>query len=236
MKTRKWLIAAGLVAVAVIGGVVWFASSLDSLVKSAIETFGPEVTGVAVKVGGVRISPADGKGTISGLVIGNPKGFKSETAFKLGEISVTVDPATLAQDVVVIREIVINAPEITYEKVGNTTNLDAIQRNVDNYVKAHSSPSERKSGTRLIIDNLYIRDGRINLSSALTGGATMTTSLPNVHLRDVGRKGNGATAGEVTKQVMGSMVGGVTRTAGAAAASIKKGAGSAAETVKGWFK
>lgn len=237
MTTRgKALVAVGVGVAVIIGAVAWLASSLDSIVKSAIERFGPEITGVAVKVGSVSISATDGKGAIRGLILGNPRGFKAENALKLGEISMTVDPATLTGSVVVIKELVINAPEITYEKAGNTTNLDAIQRNVDRYVKAHSSPAEKKSETRMIIENLYIRDGRITLTGGLLGESTMTTSLPMVHLRDVGRKSNGATAGEVTKQVMGAMVGGVTRAAGAAAESIKKGAGSAADTVKGWFK
>ncbi|MBI2312669.1 MAG: hypothetical protein HYU77_09225 [Betaproteobacteria bacterium] len=232
----KLLIAVGIIVAVIAGAVAWLASSLDSIVESAIETFGPEITGVTVEIGGVSISATDGKGAIRGLVLGNPRGFKAPTALRLGEISLTVEPASLAGDVVVIKELVINAPEITYEKAGSTTNLDAIQRNVDRYVKAHSGPAEKKSGTRMIIENLYIRDGRITLTGGMLGESTMTTSLPMVHLRDVGKKSNGATAGEVTKQVMSAMVGGVTRAASSAAESVKKGAGSAADTVKGWFK
>lgn len=237
MKTTKVFFVLGLAIIAAVtGALVWLASNLDHIVKSAIETHGPEITGVRITVKAVKISPTDGRGAITGLVVGNPKGFKTDQAFRVGEISVSVDPATLARDVVVIREALINSPDITYEKVGNTTNLDAIQHNVDNYVKAHFGESDKKAGTKMIIDDLYIRNGKITLSGGLLGGSTITTSLPDVHLKDVGRKTNGATSGEVAKQVMGAMMGGVTRAAGAAGQAIKKGAGSVKDTVKGWFK
>lgn len=221
---------------AVIAAVVWLASNLDHLVKSAIETYGLEITGVTVTVKSVKLSPTDGQGAISGLALGNPQGFKTDKAFRLGEISMTIDPASLTKDVVVIKEIVISNPEVTYEKAGNTTNLEAIQRNVDNYVKARFGESDKKSGKKMIIENLHIRDGKVTLSGGLLGSSTMTTSMPNIHLKDIGKKSNGASAGEVAKQVMSAMMGSVSRAAGAAGETIKKGAGSAKEAIRGWFK
>lgn len=235
--TTKAFLALGLVIlVAVIGAVAWLASNLDHIVKSAIETYGPEITGVTVTVKGVKLSSTDGQGAISGLTLGNPAGFKTDKALRLGEISMTLDPATIARDVVVIREVVINNPEVTYEKAGNTTNLEAIQHNVDNYIKAHFGESDKKSRKKMIIENLYIRDGKVTLSGGLLGSSTMGTSLPNVHLKDIGKKSHGATAGEVTKQVMGAMMGSVSRAASAAAKSIKEGGGSAKEAIREWFK
>ena len=76
MKMLKILgVLAALVLAAVAGGAWWLYSSKDALVKAAIEKFGPEITGVAVTVEGVKLDPLEGKGTISGLKVGNPKGL-----------------------------------------------------------------------------------------------------------------------------------------------------------------
>jgi hypothetical protein len=232
------LVAGGGVLVAAIGAGIWLASSLDSLVKSAIETYGPEITGVSVKVGSVSLSPASGRGTIKGLRLGNPKGFKTGHALALSEISVTLDPASLARDVILIREILVSGANVSYEKAGNTTNLEAIQRNVDDYMRKFGGGQPAAGGPqkKMIIDNLVIRSSKVNLAAGLTGGSTITTSIPDVRLRDIGKKTNGATAGEVVRQVIGALTASVTRAAAAAVGAIKKGAGKATDSVRGIFR
>jgi hypothetical protein len=74
------------------------------------------------------------------------------------------------------------------------------------------------------------------VTSSLTAGSTVTTSIPDVRLRDIGKRSNGATAGEVTRQVMNALVSAVTRAATAALGNITKGAGKAADSVRGLFR
>ena len=239
MKLRHpILIAVGVVVLAVAGGLLWLYSSLDSLVKTAIEQYGPEITQVSVQVARVTLAPTDGKGSIQGLRLGNPKEFSTGTSLKAGEISLQVDPASLASDVIVIREVVIQSPEVTYESSQAGNNLETIQKNVEAYVarlgngkKADSAPKKK-----FIIENLYIRDGRVNVNTALTAGKTLSSGIPNLHLRDIGKKSNGATAGDVTKQVWDALV----RSTGSAVSSvggaIKNGAKSIVEGAKRLFK
>jgi hypothetical protein len=239
MKLRNvvWIAGAGLLVIA-IGAGIWLASSLDSLVKSAIETYGPEITGVSVKVGSVRLSPTSGQGAIKGLRLGNPPGFKTGQALALSEISVTLDPASVARDVILIREILVSGADISYEKVGNTTNLETIQRNVDAYMRKFGGGQPAAGGPqkKMIIDSLSIRSSKVNLAAGLTAGSTITVPLPDVRLRDIGRKSNGATAGEVVRQVIGAITANVTRAAASALGAIKKGAGKAVDSVRGIFR
>ena len=239
MKLRNIVLigGTGLLAVA-IGAGVWLYSSLDSLVKSAIETYGPQITGVSVKVGSVRLSPTSGQGTIKGLRLGNPSGYKTSHALSLSEISVSLDPASLTSNVVLIREILVSGADVSYEKVGNTTNLEAIQRNVDAYMRKFSGGQATAGGPqkKMIIDRLTIRATKVNLTSGLTAGSTITTGVPDVNLRDIGKRTNGATAGEVVRQVIGALTASVTRAATAALGNITKGAGKAADSVRGLFK
>jgi hypothetical protein len=239
MKLRKLaLIGGGGLLAVVVGAGIWLASSLDSLVKSAIETYGSEITGVSVKVGSVKLSPTSGQGTIKGLRLGNPPGFKTSHALMLSEISVTLDPASLTGNLILIREILVSGADVSYEKVGNTTNLDAIQRNVDAYMRKSGGGQPQAGGPqkKMIIDSLIIRATKVELTAGLTGGSTFTTQLPDVRLRDIGKRSNGATAGEVVRQVVGALTSAVTRSATAALGSIMKGAGKTAGSVRGLFR
>ena len=93
MKTRtKILLGIALaVLLGIAGGAYWLYSSLDSLVASAIRQYGPEITGVSVKLSSANIKPADGTAALRGLLVGNPEGFKTEHALSLGEISMRLD-------------------------------------------------------------------------------------------------------------------------------------------------
>lgn len=67
-------------------------------------------------------------------------------------------------------------------------------------------------------------------------GATLSAPMPELHLRDIGRKSNGATAGEVVKQVWSAMLGSVSNLASRVGSAIKEGASGAVEGVKKHFK
>ena len=68
------------------------------------------------------------------LIVGNPTGFKTDGAFELDQVSVAIDIGTVANDPIVIEEIVITSPQITYELGSKGSNLDAIQMNVESYL------------------------------------------------------------------------------------------------------
>ena len=175
---------------------------LGRLVKMAIEEFGPEMTQAAVKVSKVEISATDGRGALSGLVLGNPRGFKSDYALKAGTVEIVLEPASLAKDVMVIHKILIDAPQITYEKAGDITNFDAIQHNVEEYLGAKNGKSEKpKQGSdkKMIIDSFVIRNAKINYNGM------MELTLPDIELRNVGKKTGGATSAQVAKAIIAEL-------------------------------
>lgn len=220
MKTRHKVLSAFLaMALLAAGGAWWLLHSLDGLVKQAIERWGPEITGVPVKVEGVRIEVAEGRGTIRGLVVGNPKGFQAPHALKLSEMRLVLDPASVAKDVVVIRELLIVAPEVAYERGQGSDNMTVIQKNVDAWVARMGGAPKKDAGPgkKFVIEQLRVRDGKARL------GTTVAAPLPDLHLRDIGKKAGGASAGEVVKQVWGSMLRSVTNVAGRAGSAIKDG-------------
>lgn len=210
---KKALIFLAIAGVVLAGAGYWAYHSLDFIVKSAIEHFGPDVTGVSIKVGDVKISARDGRGSLKGVEIGNPGGFSSARAARLGEIRVAIDPLTLRDPVVVVREIAIEAPEISYERGARETNLDVIQRNISRYAsggatdtKGKPPPGERASSTRYVIERITIRNARVTMTNPALKGQGITFTLPDIQLRDLGKGRGGVSASQAANIVTAALV------------------------------
>jgi len=199
----KKIAAVLLVVVAIVGAALfWLSGNIDGLIKDAVAHYGSAMTQAKVSVGAVKIEPASGKGTISDLQVGNPAGFKTAHALKVGQIEVDIDIASVAKDVVVIRRIAINAPEVIYEKDEAMTNFDAIQKNIASYL----GPSEgKKDGKKLIVEQLTVRDAKAQASAAFMNGKTVSLSLSDITLKDIGKAKGGITPGELGQEVAGAL-------------------------------
>ena len=204
-----------MLALLAVGGAWWLFASLDGLVKQAIERWGPEITGFTVKVDSVRIEVAEGRGTIRVLVVGCPKGLEAPQALKLGEMRLTLDPASVTKDVVVVRELLLVALDATYDRGQGSDNLAVIQKNVDAWVAKHGGGKSEGPGKKFVIEHLRVQNGKAHFGTTL--------SMPSLHLRGISEKLGGASAGEVVKQVWGSMLRNVTGHAQRAGSAIKDG-------------
>jgi hypothetical protein len=203
---KKILLAAlALFSLLVGGGAWWLHANLDSVVKRGIAHYGSQMTQARVSVDAVEIRSTDGVGTILGLVVGNPSGFRTPHALKVGVIEVALDLRTLPDSVVVVKRIVINAPDVIYEKGDTQTNFDALVHNITQAVGASSSSSSfdaaASSGRKLIVDELVIRNARAQASAAALAGRTVSAQLPDVVLRNLGRSQGGLTPAQLGQVV-----------------------------------
>ncbi len=130
------LILAGIVV-----GVIVAATSLDGIVKTAAETFGPQLTKVSVKLDSVHIVLFTGSARVTGLVVGNPEGYKAPQAISVGLAEVGVNPFSILSDKIVIRAFHVVSPEITFEGGLHGNNLSKILENVEDFQnQARSHP------------------------------------------------------------------------------------------------
>jgi hypothetical protein len=210
---KRWALGALVVLALLAGGLFWLSTSLDFVVKTAIERFAPAILGVAVEVREVSLSAADGRGVLRGIEVGNPPGYSAPRALRAGKVSVALDPATLADDVVTIREIVVQSPEIAYEVKGGTNNLEAIRRNIEAHVRRsggqaadEGADKPRSKGRRYVIGRIVLRDAKVTMTGPLLKGGGLTFALPDIQLRDVGRRSGGVTAAEAAAQVAAALV------------------------------
>lgn len=217
-------ILVGLALLAVIGAVaVWYVvSSLDAIVEAAIEHYGAEATGAPVSVGAVEISLRSGEAGIRGLVIGNPPGFEAPSAFELGNIRVALDPETVTGNPLVVKEIRIESPKVSYEMGPHGSNLDAIQRNVEAFSARYAGSSKKEAAESsdapgeeqtYIIENLIVSGGSVNARTSAKRDEVYEAKLSAVHVKDIGKKRGGATGAQVTSEILRALVGDASRVA-----------------------
>ena len=221
---KKLMIGLGVIVIVAAGGLYYLNANAPKIIKAVIEDQGSSVTQVPVKVANVDLSISDLTAGIRGLTVGNPAGFKTDRAISLGEVSVKI--GDISQELVVVKEVMIRAPEITYEIGSSGSNIDAIQKNVEQFTGAGSdtAPASTSGGDaggdsaapKVIISNLYIKGGTINVSASFMDGKTLTTPLPDIHLKDIGKESGGASPAEIADKIISS----ITKYSSSAASSI----------------
>jgi uncharacterized protein involved in outer membrane biogenesis len=185
---------------------------LNHTIEQGIETIAPELTGTAVELGEVDLSLLSGKGSIRGLVVGNPKGFHTDNAFELEEVRVDLALLSVLSGTVVVEEIYIAAPKITFEKKGDTSNLLAIAKHVHSAVGGSGSedeaPDDEESdgskGPTVRINRFKLTDAEI--SAQIFKDKTLDVPLPGIELTNLGGE-RGASIGEVSAEVMDTVTG-----------------------------
>lgn len=174
----------------------WLAGSGDRLIVSAIGRYGSDMTQARVSVDAIKIAPADGKGCIEHLVIGNPAGFRTAYALKASRIELELDPASLVRDVVRIRRIAIEASAVIYEKGKATTNFAALRKNIAAYL----GPGDRAKndpGKKLIVEEFTVCNITAEASAAFISGRTVRVGLPDITLKNIGTAKSGGDPGEL---------------------------------------
>ncbi len=207
---RVLLICGGVIVVIVIAVTYVLYSSLDTIVAAQIENYGSRYTGTAVKVDTVSLDLVSGTGDITGFAVSNPAGFDAPTVMDVGEITLAVDVGSVTSDPVVIKEIVIDKPKVTYEIGPDGNNIDALTRHVEAEI-SKTSAGDGGTGTgdgserKLLIENLYVRSGELRVGTTLLKGKNMTVDLENIHLRNIGKGEGGATEEQVAGLIAASL-------------------------------
>ena len=248
------------------GGMLLFSQSrVSSLLKAVAgieagaEALLSEAAGAGVTIESIETSLSTGEMTIRGLAVRNPEGFRTEHALEAGEVRVAMELATVFKDTVVVREITVEKPLLTYEFGPEGSNLEAIRRNAESFAGSDSDsgagagsdsgPRGDTPAKRLLIENLYVRDGKVAASAVFLEGRSWQVPFPDLHLEHIsfGEGGGGAAAEGIVDEVISTLMrnaresaapigerisGGASRAAESAQREIEKGAGSALETLE----
>ena len=202
MKKIAIRLLIGVLALVVIA-VICVSFFLDSAVKRGIETVGPMVAKVEIKLDSISLSLLSGSGKIKGLLVGNPEGYKTPSAIQVGTASLALQPGSILSDKVVIKSISVEAPEVTFETDLKGNNLSKILANLQAATGGgESQPTTSKGASKkLQVDDFLIRGAKLHVSVS-TLGQSATVPLPDIHLTALGTGPDGISAAELAKRVL----------------------------------
>ena len=227
----KKILLVGAIAVVALYVVLMF--FLGSIVKSGVNSFGPKLTKTKVELAGATISPLTGSGTLTGLVVGNPKGWSDNDAFRLGKVHISVSPFSIFGDHIVINEIIIDGPEFLYETKIVASNIKDLLKNIEEFSGGTDKTAETKSGKpiKFVVKKFRLTNGVARLG---VGAAALPVPLPPISMDDLGVKEGGITPDQLAGAVMKNVLGGIV--AGTGEALKKVGATAGATATEGLKK
>jgi hypothetical protein len=206
-KIIIWIFSIVAILVVVALAVAFF--SLNSLVKKGVETYGPKITGVDVRLDAAEISPFSGSGRLVKFFVGNPSGYKSASAFEVADAKLGVQIGSVLSDTIVVNEINIQSPEITLEGTLDANNLGTILKNLKAYggpkAPTTNAPAAADTGTpkKFIVKDIVLTGAKVHVNVSGFGQVLdKSVTIPDVHIQNVGTAGNAVTAAELGRQIL----------------------------------
>ena len=202
----------GLILILLVVGLVVFSFFLNSIIKSSVETIGTTITGTAVTLEEIELSPLSGLGRLHNLTIANPRGFHTEHAFNLGTVYIKADLLSALSETVIVHEILIDSPEISFEGTLSGSNLGQIQKNVDAFAqsgkrkekqdnKGGRSPPESTGEKKIQIEQFILKNAKVTVGTPLLQASFFTILLPAVQIKSIGKQPGGATLKEISSLI-----------------------------------
>ncbi len=205
------IIIGGVVVLFIVAAILAF-SSVDPFIKRAVEEAVSKITGTTVKLDNVSTSLTAGTASLSALTLGNPSGFNTPHAFKLGDITVTMDTQTVTKKTIVIREIIVYAPKVTAEfrnftfdrltannsiwEAVKTSNFATIQKNIAASLEARDSET-KESKLKFVIEKL--RMSNVQVRAISQSGIVFDKILPplSISVVNIGKNKGGLSLEEI---------------------------------------
>ena len=186
-------------------GAYLFTPSMEDIVKTVVNKYGSQITGTDVRLKGFSLSLTNGEGAVKDLTVANPANYKTPYLLELGGVKVKVNLKSLTTDTVIIDEIRVDKPVITYEMLSLTqNNIKQLQDNISQNTAAAekteardaAQPNENKeseaAGKKIIIKLVSINEGELRAQMPLQNkNGTVSVKLPPINIKGIGENRQG---------------------------------------------
>jgi len=205
LKIVKWVVLV-VVLLVIIGGVIVYLS-LDSIIKSEVQTQATNSLNLKTTLGSASLSLFGGKLNLSNLDIGSPAGFAAPHMFALNGVDVDVHYGQLRDDPIHIAGIRITNPQLVIEQANGKINVKSAMDQMPKTEEKPSTTGKREEGKpiKLVIDDLTVSNTSVTIKPGNLPGLgavkDYTLNIPTVDLKNVG-SGNGNQNGAAIKDVV----------------------------------
>jgi uncharacterized protein involved in outer membrane biogenesis len=176
------------------GAALWLLApgAFNNFIKEQIQVIGSETTAQTVTVNNVDFQLTQGKASINGFAISNPKQYQQKNAFTLGSMSLDIDISSLTKEPIVIESFTIKDAkafiEITKSGQANFKEIIAAINEKMPLDKAAKSSEQTQTEPKVRIEQLILSGIALNLDLRQLGLAQYQETLPKINLGNVGGK------------------------------------------------
>lgn len=212
---KKFLVAAIVLAVVLAGGLYLAWNNLPKELRTAIASQASTSLGVSVSIDASEIvtEGIDQILKLKNLTVSNPSGFSGRHAIRMAEVWVRYDGRASNAERIVVREVIATGIEIAFERRGQESNLEVLQRNAiaetqrPVIVKLSEPP-------KVLVDYFTTRAGKLAIRHDLLGaGTVLDGSIAPISLSGVGRREGGIVPAQVVVRLITTLNTDVTRSA-----------------------
>jgi len=212
MKTIRRIVLA-LVLLIVVGVFVLY-KSLDHILRSSVETEATKSLNLQTTLGSASLSLFGGELKLDDLKIASPPGFAAPQMLSLGSSDLKVTYSQLRSQPIHVANITFDKPLLVIENVNGSLNF---KKAFDGMPKSSSAssppqpaePSADSSSTKLVIDDLTIKDATVVVRPGIPGlPSEMTIPIPTFSMKNIGTSDgaqNGAALQDVVMQIITAM-------------------------------
>lgn len=248
MKILKYTLLTLLALIVIVLVAGWL--YLEPMVKGVVHKFGTQIVGTEVNLAGFSLHPLDGELEINGFTVANPEGYETPNLLSLGNIFVKVDPKSVLSDTIVVEEVRILKPELTYEMPNfSTSNVQQLQENVArNTAKSgEAKPVEAKAeepaatesapAKKVIIRKVTVASGSLSAMTPLQKNTgALTLEMPAIELTNIGDESKSMSISEsvtvIFNKILFNATSVVTKALGNVSDMAQKAANKAVDQVK----
>lgn len=210
---KKYLVAAIVLAVVLSGGFYLASNNLPKELRAAIVSQGSASLGVGVSIDDSEIvtEGIDQILKLSRLSVANPSGFGGRHAIRMAEVWIRYDGRASNAERIVVREVIASGVEIAFERRGNESNLEVLQRNA---VAEQQRPVivRLSDPPKIVVDYFTTRAGKLAIRHDLLGaGTVLDGNIAPVSLSGIGRREGGVVPADVAVRLIAAIAGDANR-------------------------
>ena len=159
----------------------------------------PGMTGTDFKVEKIQINPYTGSLRVEKFRLANPKGYDAEDAVSLDLLTVKISPMSVFKDTIMVNDVTLENPYVSYLNKDGTNNFDQIIANVNagktaEEEKKTEEVKEEVEGKKVVVEHLAITGTRVRYG-------LITLPVPNIVLNGIGASQGGVTVESVGLEI-----------------------------------
>ena len=200
MKWIRRIILAVVLVVIVVCVAIYM--NIGRIIRTAVQTEASSSLNLQTTLDSVSLSLFGGKLGLHQLDIASPQGYSAPHMLEVGDTNLAVSYGQLRSDPVHIESITIDKPKLVIEQQNGVLNFKKAMDQMPKSETPSSSSSQGKPSTKLIIDELTVKDAQVVIHPNLPGmSQEITVPVASMVMKNVG-SGEGAQNGAAMKDVV----------------------------------